>query len=805
MPRHSLADSEVRALIAQMIPLLLQEGSVSALQRTLQSTLADDRSEGWIYPNRLHTLLSGDQRKGVNTETFDAVRLAVARLSDQTSRDGEEQLVQEWRAKTRSARGRLSASGVAGSELAERLAADLAIPPGVVHWLLGEDPDSDSVSSLDMRREVPGPALWPDWSFQDRACDATLRALRRGPNRKVGLVLPTGAGKTRVAIRVALRALVEDERDDTRVLWVTHRSRLKTQARRELQRAITEGTPELPEDAVALLSERVHTTMIGDLPARLDEFAGRISLVVVDEAHHAAAPSYAPIFDRMPLRGLFLTATPNRTDELPIGIDEIAFTITYRELFDLGVLIEPTFEPPLTVGRLDWTDEADRRDLADYILGRAEDDFVKTLIVTSRLEHVRTVYDALLAELNSRPDHVLRGQDIGYVHGASSSTGASPEDFLDEFARWPRGIVVATSQLLGEGFDDPSINAVVVTYPTTSMIQLMQAAGRSLRFAPGKKEAYVVQVRDSDLAYHFEQRWLYQDISDVLRPQLIDLTYSTLEDLHEQIERLLTEYRVSPATRARIARQFMDIQAGDQCSLQLSGLPYYGGLSRFNEESKWSAYLVTPVNRDHFLRVFNDFSARGGSVSSVQDFLKNYLPEDTSQGSTWKLLVDMLHAMRHAQLEADGVPYASHDCRPYQPNLGTSWLTYVTFRQHSGIPDELARFLADAVNREAVSAVFSESPGKWSAAVKLPLPLAGTWAYLLEAPQVEWLNEQRQQLLLMLTSAPVIEGFGMIAGWRLSAGPIPVPQLLVERFEVFLNPTSFGAHYCMLAPKHHDR
>src|SRR5207245_2178880 len=115
----------------------------------------------------------------------------------------------------------------------------------------------------------------------------------------------------------------------------------------------------------------------------------------------------------------------------------------------------------------------------------------------SRVDLVEAMQAVFVDELAARPGHILGTDDIGFVHGTGSSTGAEPMDFLDEFEARPRGILVATTQMLGEGFDDPQLNAVVVTYPSGSMIQLMQAAGRCLRAAPGKDRAYVVQARAS--------------------------------------------------------------------------------------------------------------------------------------------------------------------------------------------------------------------------------------------------------------------------------------------------------------------
>jgi superfamily II DNA or RNA helicase len=250
---------------------------------------------------------------------------------------------------------------------------------------------------------------------------------------------------------------------------VTHRKRLAIQARRELQKMVTNGTPELPEDAVALLANRVRFTLTTSLADELA--AGRtLHMIVVDEAHHAAAPSYKPIFDTQPsLPGLFLTATPRRRDERLIGIDEVAYpAITYRGLFERGVLVEPTFDTYLLSPDA-WDSEPSLLDdFADYLLDRSQRDFVKTLVVASTVERLLALHTALDRALAARGDHILTADDIAWVHGNGSSMGATPDDFLDEFAGRTRGILVATASLLGEGFDDPSINAVVVTFPSTS-------------------------------------------------------------------------------------------------------------------------------------------------------------------------------------------------------------------------------------------------------------------------------------------------------------------------------------------------
>ena len=542
--------------------------------------------------------------------------------------------------------------------------------------------------------------------------------------------MPTGGGKTRIALRVALRWLEAEDRDDTVVLWVTHRRRLHLQARRALQQLLRDSQG-APDNAASLFASRIQFWMIGDLEAALLAAGDRLALVIVDEAHHAAAPSYEPLFGLAAAPGLFLTATPNRADTLPIGIDEIAYTITYRELFRRNCLAEPVFEPPLDLRGLDWSEPGGLRDLADYLLDRADADFGKVLVAVSTRERAENLYEAVAALLDERPGSPLSSADVGFVHAERNSGEVSTADFLDEFSARPTGVLVATSQLIGEGYDDPSIDAVVVTYPSGSISHLMQVAGRALRTAPGKTVAHIVQVHESPLEYHFDQRWLYQDISDQLHPELIDRTYGSAPDLSEQIRTFLAEHRVPAPMAARIERQLQDLEAGSPVQLMLTGVPYFGPPDSFEAKAEWGAILVTPGERDRFTTIFNDVSYRTDDIKEHGLYLARHLSPDSRGGSLWKSYVDLVTAMEYARREITGAAYAGADSRPYQQGRSTTWLRYASFRFEPVLPAELDQFLHDAFNRDAVIAEFLQQPGQWAAVAKIELPLTGTMAYLL--------------------------------------------------------------------------
>jgi hypothetical protein len=526
--------------------------------------------------------------------------------------------------------------------------------------------------------------------------------------------------------------------------------------------------------------------MTADLEEELARFSDRLELVIVDEAHHAAAPSYRPLFDVEPLRGLFLTATPNRADNLPIGVDSIAFSTTYRELFESGAVVEPVFDDPVTIEGFSWSSTAMLRDLADYLLNRTEEELAKILVAVTRTENAEHLYEVVQGELDGRDGHPLSAEDVAFVHGARSSAGVPPTDFLDEFTARPRGILVATSQLVGEGFDDPGIDGVVITYPSTSIGHLMQVAGRALRWAPGKRTAHIVQVHGSWLEYHFEQRWLYQDISDSLRPQLTDLPYSTVSGLREDVTRILREHNVDMEVGRRVLRGLEGLAAGENFSLLLTGIPFYEDPGDFAALARWGAIGVAPGDRAVFLQIFNEFADRGTEVNDNRDYLANYLTPDPTHGSEWKSYMDMLAAMEYARKEIDREPYHGASSRVYLANVGTSWLKYVTFQYSPAIPVALEEFLRDAVNRDEISSLYLSAPGSWVLAVKIPLPLAGTLGFLLDAKQVDWLQAQRATLVTRLANAPAELAYGELHRWRLELTSVPLPLVLIERIEYLL-------------------
>jgi superfamily II DNA or RNA helicase len=805
MARLQIGEDRVQRLVNRsLVPLFFQYGSVNAASDALNDALQGEAKGKRVYPNRLHTLLSDDLGRGVNESTVESIEEAIRRILERTGDFADspavanlcEPVLREWRA---------------GSEIGENIqgiSKRLALPPAVVRCVLqraGRIPQEypRGLAYGKDRREEQQASPVPDWSFQDVAFLRCMEALQQKSGRKVGLVIPTGGGKTRLALRIALH-FSKISGDVGKVVWVTHLRNLRAQAHRELQEMLSEGVEDIPDDAAELLVKRIDFIMVSRLEQYLRDPEVVPVLVIVDEAHHAAASSYQPIFETpYALSGLFLTATPNRTDGLPIGIDEIAFYTTFRELSERRVVVMPTFEE-LPVEDFDWS-EKDLQNLADYVIDRSATDYRKTLVIAPTTDRVEDFYQALVDRLSEAQGHPLELDDIGYLHSKRNSLGTDADSFLASFSGKPRGIIVSAKMLL-EGFNDPAINAVVITYPSASIIVLMQAAGRAVRSSPGKRQAYVLQAKNEALAYHFDHRWLYQEISDYLRPELIDVDYTDLHELRVLLKSLLESHNVNPSIRRHLLDKLGHVAPGETCRVLLSGLPFFGPQEQFSGRSTWSAILETTSNHTAFRTLFNRFSQMGAGASDPMPFMQRFgsqagIVKDASQSGEYRRYIDMLMAMNNAQKEIydGGVGVAGGEHRPFERNRSTTWLKYITFRYRPAVPSELEVFLDDCYNRDDVLRYYIQDPQSYALSIKLRLPLEGFEGFILTFEEAQSFCQVRHDVLSKLLTASPGEQFAVLAAYLARSSAVSIPPRVLARIESFLSQEQFDSQTLQLA------
>lgn len=330
---------------------------------------------------------------------------------------------------------------------------------------------------------------------------ATLLAMSSG--RRSGLiVLPTGTGKT--ATFLSLASAVGGP-----VLVLVHRDELVRQTIRAAETwwpGATTGVVQAQErdwrgrDLVVASVNSLHAKRRAEIPG--DAFG----LVIVDECHHAASPSWIAVLSHFSGCGFCLgvTATPSRLDGKPLthfGAEPLYSYSIYQAVQD-GRLV------PVISKRIATTTDLDgiASRVGDFAQGQLSR-VVNTpdrnrIVVDAYLDHARgrraivfcadiSHAEALAQEFDSA---LVRG---GVVHGDRSRLPLDERRaLLEQFARGELDLLL-NCEVLTEGYDDPGVDCVIWARPTESRTLYVQGTGRGLRLAPGKENCLILDITDN--------------------------------------------------------------------------------------------------------------------------------------------------------------------------------------------------------------------------------------------------------------------------------------------------------------------
>lgn len=411
--------------------------------------------------------------------------------------------------------------------------------------------------------EVDGPpALKELHSYQEAVVAEIQRLLRGEPatQRPRGMVsLPTGSGKTRVAIQALVEAIAADEFRGP-ILWIAQRDELCEQAvqawseiwrdRGPCDRLTISRLWSSNEAEPAAGGHQVVVATIDKLDSRVMDSAAykwlqeETTCVVIDEAHRASGPSYTRVLDwqgmgrrkeRVPLIGL--TATPYRgmnKDETKalVGrfgnrrLDHAAFgdEEPYASLQEMGVLSR--VQHRLLKGsemRLTDQEAADverTRLLPSSASDRLAADVDRNTVLLESIKSHPEDWTCLLFCTSLEHSSVMTGLLSAEGIPAAAVSGATPpaarRHYVEEF-RAGRIRVLTNYAVFTEGFDAPMVRAVYVARPTYSPNVYQQMIGRGLRGPAngGSEECLIVNVEDTfanfgeALAFtQFEHLWL---------------------------------------------------------------------------------------------------------------------------------------------------------------------------------------------------------------------------------------------------------------------------------------------------------
>ncbi len=225
--------------------------------------------------------------------------------------------------------------------------------------------------------------------------------------------------------------------------------------------------------------------------------------MIVDEFHHAAAPSYDRLLQRLaPTELLGLTATPERADGMPIlhwfG-DRIAAELRLWDAIDQQRLA-PFHYYGLHDG-LDLRDVGWRRgrgyDIAELSNLVTGDAVLARRVIGQVADHVPDTGSMRALGFCVSVDHArfMAQQFRNAGIAAAAVTGQTPDqerrDALRQLADGDLQAVFSVD-LFNEGVDVPDVDTVIMLRPTDSATVFVQQLGRGLRKAPGKSVCTVL-------------------------------------------------------------------------------------------------------------------------------------------------------------------------------------------------------------------------------------------------------------------------------------------------------------------------
>jgi superfamily II DNA or RNA helicase len=355
------------------------------------------------------------------------------------------------------------------------------------------------------RLQPTAPRLRP---YQIEAQQAILEHRARGIRSQI-ISLATGLGKT-IVIATLPKLLSLRPTDVT--LVVAHRDELIEQTvekmlaeNPEAKIGVEKAERRAPEDSNIVVAT-VQTLAENRLKEFVGRFHRRIALFVIDEAHHAAAPSYRAIVDavlaqRPEAMVLGFTATPNRGDGVRLidVFEKIVYSMDARKAIDAGYLVPVKSFVVTTTTNLD--EIASRG--GDFVIGqlaaavntvdrnarivaayKQNTPGMKALVFTASVEHARDVAEEFVA------------RDVR----AEWASGETPKDERERIVREFRSgelDVLVNCGLYLEGFDVPSVQVILNARPTKSTTLYTQITGRALR--PVDEIANQLSLTDSAL------------------------------------------------------------------------------------------------------------------------------------------------------------------------------------------------------------------------------------------------------------------------------------------------------------------
>ncbi|MBI5603123.1 MAG: DEAD/DEAH box helicase [Deltaproteobacteria bacterium] len=327
--------------------------------------------------------------------------------------------------------------------------------------------------------------------YQDEAIEAIV-------GRRFGVLeAPPGAGKTIIGLATIARRKQP-------VLILTHTKELlyQWQARAVQFLGMDKEEIGLIGDGKKNIGQKLTVGIVNSVLKLTDELRARISYLIIDECHRTPSRTFTEAVTGFDCRYMLgLSATPYRRDGLTklifLHIGDRVHKIETRDLQKEKAIMTARLVTRETGFKYDYRgpedyqpmittlaeDESRNRLISRDVLNASKNGNGVSLVISDRKEHCRT-----LAKMVS-PYRLTRE-----LYGDMNSK--ERKRIVGELNQGKVKILVATSQLIGEGFDLPSLSSLFLGTPIKFEGRVKQYVGRILRTDKGKEAPVIYDYLD---------------------------------------------------------------------------------------------------------------------------------------------------------------------------------------------------------------------------------------------------------------------------------------------------------------------
>lgn len=379
------------------------------------------------------------------------------------------------------------------------------------------------------------------YPFQEHTVKQVLNEFRnRGADYNLLYQLPTGGGKTVIFSAIAKNFIQEWNK---KVLILTHRIELSVQTSKQLL-AIGVNNKVINSEVKSITDQseyHCYIAMVETLNNRLQEnekFLEDIGLVIVDEAHYN---SFRKIFQYyLQSNILGVTATPlssNKALPLKDHYNSLVTGESISGLIQLGYLSDAeTFSYDVNLHGLkignngDFTIGSSDILYSNYFMQEkllfAYEEVAlgtKTLIFNAGIETSLHVY-----ELFKKHKHKVKHLD-------STFSDKDRKDILKWFKETPDAILTSVG-ILTTGFDEPTVNTIILNRATRSLTLYHQMIGRGSRRLPNKSQFKVIDLGNNVKRFGYWQDHINWNDAFRFPDRFLESRISELEDMEFEIE-----------------------------------------------------------------------------------------------------------------------------------------------------------------------------------------------------------------------------------------------------------------------------